>query len=551
MNPPLHPQISDDFWKSVEPLVPKSSHRVGDGRKPIDRRKVLDAILFVLKTRNPWRSMPKSLGSGATAHRYFENWKKAGFFDALQNSPLATHPELANFPWPQFSALPCNPKGGRAVRTGVVASKQTSSCLTSSAVRNLRHAATVTVTEHGIPSIFSSRMQNRILNLHAATDVSSFWSATQSILRDTVPHNAIIAYLDYLDHPKTWKAAKIMASANAQMPSEWFEKRWKVDITPAYVQSHRGIPCFRLSDIIQDTRELERTEFFNYFFKPFGWRYTACVQIWNNHRINSAIALRRTKEQGDFSPAELEFLEGLQPHIQTVLQRLLPSQKQETKLRWLTELAQGIPTAVMFLDWNLEPLIVNKEALAQCAIWNLGAEAARAYNPREVFRVPEEFLSACAELKAEWLRQHGGLDAVKAPSPSVKILNLRDPSRMASIALAAPNRETLLKPGFRIQFLHNAAPRDTGDDYRQHALQWRLTSAERELVQLASLGYSNTEIACRLSKSVNTVKHQFTSIYSKLGVNSPRKGFLRRIFVNEMPPERVVQAGETRLFATR
>jgi DNA-binding CsgD family transcriptional regulator/transposase len=559
MNTPLPQVISDDLWKSIEPLIPAHAqhgseichHAAPSGRKPIDRRKVLSAIVHVLKKRISWRQVPKSFGSGATAHRYFEQLQRAGFFDALQSSPLARHPDLTGLPWRPLGTVPCRRMTAAGSETEPGTAKPAASSLASQAARDLRQPPTVAVAEEGLPSIFSSQMQARILKLHAATDVASLWSAINSILREMVPHNARIAYLDYLDHPKTWKAVKVLASSNAQMPAEWFEERWKMDITPDYILSHRGITCFRFSDIIRNDRELQRTPYFNQFFKPFGWHYTACVQFWRDDRINSAIALRRTKEQGDFRPAEVEFLKGLQPHIDTVLRRLLPSQTQDAKLRWLAETVQDIPIAVMFMDWSLKPLCVNREALTQCAIWNLGVDAARAYNPREVFRIPADFAQVCAELKAEWLRVHSGVGLSKTPVFAAKIMNSLDPARMATISLDAPHRETIVKPGFRVQFLHQSAIRNTGGDRQQNALQWRLTSAERELVQLASLGYDNTEIARRLNKSVNTVKHQFTSIYRKLGENSPRVGFLRRVFMDEDSPNRALQAVETPFFARR
>jgi DNA-binding CsgD family transcriptional regulator/transposase len=559
MNTPMPQEISDNFWTEVEPLVPKRSRHIdkvyhraaGGGRKPIDRRKVLSAILHVLKNRISWRAAPKSLGSVATVHRYFELWKREGFFTNLQNSILATHPEMAGFPWNLCSATARQQSVTGGPESATISPPVTPMPAVGEA-RIPRSAPTIISVEEREPSISSPRTQARILKLHGSTDVSSFWSAAQTILRDAIPHNSIIAYLDYLDHPKTWKAVKILASANAQMPAEWFEKRWKLDITPAYLQSHQGITCFRFSDIIKNSREFQRTEYFSQFFKPFGWHHTACVPFWNGSGINSVIALRRTKEQGDFRPAEVEFLKEVQPHFDTVLRRLLPSHKEQTKLRWLVESAQDIPTALMFLDWNLEPLYVNNEAHSQCAIWNFGAERARAYNPREVFTVPEDFVLVCSQLKTEWLQSHDGGRGGKDPHLSAKILNPKNPARMAKIVLAAPHRETLFKPGFRIHFEHHAASPDSGGDLQQNALLWRLTAAERDLVQLASLGYNNAEIAIRLSKSVNTVKHQFTSIYSKLGVESPRKRYLERIFVDDRSPRRQVGEDEPlRLLAAR
>jgi DNA-binding NarL/FixJ family response regulator len=60
------------------------------------------------------------------------------------------------------------------------------------------------------------------------------------------------------------------------------------------------------------------------------------------------------------------------------------------------------------------------------------------------------------------------------------------------------------------------------DSYNKFPL-WRLTAAERDIAQLALDGCNNKEIAAQLHKSVNTVKHQLTSVYSKLGISDRGK----------------------------
>lgn len=61
---------------------------------------------------------------------------------------------------------------------------------------------------------------------------------------------------------------------------------------------------------------------------------------------------------------------------------------------------------------------------------------------------------------------------------------------------------------------------DGNDSTSVHALMFRLTPAERALMQRVCQGWSNKEIANHLDKSVRTVKTQLTSVYRKLGVTS-------------------------------
>ncbi|MEO3931054.1 transposase, partial [Micromonosporaceae bacterium B7E4] len=59
--------VSDELWAEVEPLLPARPPRRTrfPGRKPLDDRKVLCGILFVLYTAIPWEFLPKELGFGS------------------------------------------------------------------------------------------------------------------------------------------------------------------------------------------------------------------------------------------------------------------------------------------------------------------------------------------------------------------------------------------------------------------------------------------------------------------------------------------------------
>ncbi len=61
------------------------------GRKPIDNRKALCAILFVLKTGLPWEYLPQELGwgSGMTAWRRLHTWQKRGVWQKVHEVLLA------------------------------------------------------------------------------------------------------------------------------------------------------------------------------------------------------------------------------------------------------------------------------------------------------------------------------------------------------------------------------------------------------------------------------------------------------------------------------
>uniref|UniRef100_UPI0011080EAC transposase n=1 Tax=Nostoc sp. PA-18-2419 TaxID=2575443 RepID=UPI0011080EAC len=85
-------EVSDAFWAIVEPLIPHKQRQedkeykraYGGGRKSLDKRQIFAAIVYVLRTGIQWKALPKEkFGSPSAVHRYFQEWRDAGFFVEL------------------------------------------------------------------------------------------------------------------------------------------------------------------------------------------------------------------------------------------------------------------------------------------------------------------------------------------------------------------------------------------------------------------------------------------------------------------------------------
>lgn len=87
------PLIDDELWAIVEPLLPVAkSRRVRfPGRKPLDNRRALTGIVFVLKTGIGWEDLPQEMGcgSGMTCWRRLRDWQVAGVWQPLHETLLA------------------------------------------------------------------------------------------------------------------------------------------------------------------------------------------------------------------------------------------------------------------------------------------------------------------------------------------------------------------------------------------------------------------------------------------------------------------------------
>lgn len=54
-------------------------------------------------------------------------------------------------------------------------------------------------TRRSAPSLDDPRFETRLLRLHASIDIHEFWGALLSMLDGFLPHDACVAYLDYVD----------------------------------------------------------------------------------------------------------------------------------------------------------------------------------------------------------------------------------------------------------------------------------------------------------------------------------------------------------------
>lgn len=84
------PLVSDELWSVIEPLLPKHELHPEGGRPPVDDRRALTGIVFVLKSGIPWEMLPQEMGcgSGMTCWRRLRDWQAAGVWDRLHEELL-------------------------------------------------------------------------------------------------------------------------------------------------------------------------------------------------------------------------------------------------------------------------------------------------------------------------------------------------------------------------------------------------------------------------------------------------------------------------------
>lgn len=81
--------LPEELWEEIEPLLPPPS-RAETGRPPVDNKKALRGIIFVLRFGVPWQAVPTdAFGvSGSSCWRRFSAWTAAGIWPELHRRLL-------------------------------------------------------------------------------------------------------------------------------------------------------------------------------------------------------------------------------------------------------------------------------------------------------------------------------------------------------------------------------------------------------------------------------------------------------------------------------
>ena len=75
--------IPDHLWNEIKNILPHEKPENTIGRPIVPYRKILDGIVFVLRTGCQWKMFPKEYDSGSTCHRTFQEWMQLGIFYRL------------------------------------------------------------------------------------------------------------------------------------------------------------------------------------------------------------------------------------------------------------------------------------------------------------------------------------------------------------------------------------------------------------------------------------------------------------------------------------
>jgi putative transposase len=76
--------LTDAQWELLAPFIPEVSPLATV--PTVERREIVNGILYVLRTGCSWRQMPHDLPACKTVYHYFRLWNKTGIWDQAMHA---------------------------------------------------------------------------------------------------------------------------------------------------------------------------------------------------------------------------------------------------------------------------------------------------------------------------------------------------------------------------------------------------------------------------------------------------------------------------------
>lgn len=93
--------LPEKLWELIEPKIPKPSAQPRGGRPPLEPKRILASIFYVLRTGIQWKAIPScpEMVSGSSAHEHFQKWQKLGVFEDSWIQALRQYDAAIGIEW--------------------------------------------------------------------------------------------------------------------------------------------------------------------------------------------------------------------------------------------------------------------------------------------------------------------------------------------------------------------------------------------------------------------------------------------------------------------
>jgi putative transposase len=92
-------RVPDELWNKIQPIISKLDPPKLTGRKRIDPRGALDAVIFRMRTGCQWNQLPKEFPDDSSVHRTFQRWVSLGVLDKIWAALIENCSKLGGVNW--------------------------------------------------------------------------------------------------------------------------------------------------------------------------------------------------------------------------------------------------------------------------------------------------------------------------------------------------------------------------------------------------------------------------------------------------------------------
>ena len=93
------PLLTEPQWKKIEPLLPQLRQNPRGGRPWADNRRVLEGILWILRSGAPWKNLPEEYPHPSTCWRRLRDWEEQGVWLNIWRAFLGELNERQQLNW--------------------------------------------------------------------------------------------------------------------------------------------------------------------------------------------------------------------------------------------------------------------------------------------------------------------------------------------------------------------------------------------------------------------------------------------------------------------
>jgi DNA-binding CsgD family transcriptional regulator len=359
---------------------------------------------------------------------------------------------------------------------------------------------------------------NNLIDLCSATTYKELWKATVVLTEKVFPVSGVVGLVEPLKnspHP----TGLFFHSTNLRGRKKHLDLAFFRDDCPftGWFAAHPRAMAVGLDEI----RLMAGSEVRSYETKnltPYGWKHAFALAVRQERDLVGLISFFRGEEENEFCEWERCFLENvIQPNLMGAFAQIRIYQQELARLHAMERSVAELDLSVMILDWDLRVICQSRAAEFHCARLTLGEQE----KSHDFPWLPEKLVKTCLQLKydhesstkEDWLGLFPGELAVSAGD-----------GLSAMVRRFFPKQNHCGKPLFQIIFFKPETVSEVPLCWEDERLQsFRLSSAEKSVVELVCQGLSNLEIAVCLNKKTDTVKKQLQSVFRKMNIQSRAK----------------------------